>query len=66
MAVYVIHMSWYEVHGTKSSATMYKVKMFDLRWYEEWEEGGDASTWGKMCDFIDVTRCVPCSPSELF
>ena len=40
--------------------------MFDLAWYLEWEEGEGAPTWGKMCDFIDVTRCVPCSPSELF
>ena len=40
--------------------------MFDLAWYGEWEEGEDAPTRGKMCDFIDVTRCVPCSPSELF
>ena len=42
------------------------LKMFDLAWYGEWEEGEDAPTRGKMCDFIDVTRCVPCSPSELF
>eukprot|EP01052_Picozoa_sp_SAG31_P023414 SAG31_NODE_1928_length_6883_cov_6.045106_11_plen_52_part_01 len=31
------------------------VKMFDLAWYLEWEEGEGAPTWGKMCDFIDVT-----------
>ena len=27
------------------------VKMFDLAWYLEWEEGEGAPTWGKMCDF---------------
>eukprot|EP01052_Picozoa_sp_SAG31_P063799 SAG31_NODE_22707_length_519_cov_1.671429_1_plen_30_part_10 len=30
------------------------MKMFDLAWYLEWEEGEGATTWGKMCDFIDV------------
>eukprot|EP01052_Picozoa_sp_SAG31_P081962 SAG31_NODE_41936_length_273_cov_6.522989_1_plen_30_part_10 len=30
--------------------------MFGLAWYLEWEEGEGAPTWGKMCDFIDVTR----------
>eukprot|EP01052_Picozoa_sp_SAG31_P062002 SAG31_NODE_21028_length_559_cov_1.217391_1_plen_33_part_10 len=33
------------------------MKMFDLAWYLEWQEGEGAPTWGKMCDFIDVTRC---------
>ena len=49
--------------GVAAASSM---KMFDLAWYGEWEEGEDAPTRGKMCDFIDVTRCVPCSPSELF
>ena len=42
------------------------LKIFDLAWYLEWEEGEDAPTRGKVCVSIDNTRCVPCSPSELF
>eukprot|EP01052_Picozoa_sp_SAG31_P020684 SAG31_NODE_1567_length_7859_cov_18.238531_2_plen_102_part_00 len=32
------------------------VKMFDLAWYLEWEEGEGAPTWGKMWVFIDNPR----------
>ena len=34
------------------------MKMFDLGWYGDWEEGEDAPTRGKMCVFINDTRCV--------
>ena len=32
------------------------MKMFDLAWYLEWEEGEGAPTWGKMWVFIDNPR----------
>ena len=32
------------------------MKMFDLAWYLEWEEGEGAPTWGKMWVFIDTPR----------
>eukprot|EP01052_Picozoa_sp_SAG31_P034036 SAG31_NODE_3920_length_3750_cov_18.007121_2_plen_41_part_00 len=30
------------------------MKMFDLAWYVEWEEGGDAPTWGKTIVGIEL------------
>ncbi len=32
------------------------LKMFDLAWYLEWEEGEGAPTWGKMWVFINNPR----------